>query len=105
MCKIMITTLLRWFEIIQSSSYLGLLGMSKVYMLLNVKVIADWKAIRMRIKQDIDKNNNREKCLCVNRFKKVGDKVLIIDKDSHLKMKYIPPKVHTLVYKFTQIVE
>ncbi len=47
-------------------------------MLLNMKFIADWEAIRLRKQDLIDKNNTRENSLRVDYDYQVGDQVLVL---------------------------
>ena len=55
-------------------------------MLLNVKFIADWEAIRLRKQDLIDKNNARENSLRVDYDYQIGDQVLITSKDITRKL-------------------
>ena len=55
-------------------------------MLLDMKFVADWEAIRLRKQRDVDKNNSKENSLRVPHDYHIGDKVLITDKDIHRKL-------------------
>ena len=55
-------------------------------MLLDMKFLADWEAIRLRKQKDVDKNNSKENSLRVPHDYQVGDKVLVTDKDIHRKL-------------------
>ena len=55
-------------------------------MLLDMKFIADWEAIRLRKQRDVDKNNSKENSLRVPHDYQIGDKVLVTDKDIHRKL-------------------
>ena len=50
-------------------------------MLLNLKFVADWEAIKLRKQRDVDKNNSRENSLRIHHEYQVGDKVLITSND------------------------
>ena len=55
-------------------------------MLLNVKFIADWEAIKLRKQKDSDKNNARENGLRIPHDYQIGDKVLITNNDIARKL-------------------
>ena len=55
-------------------------------MLLNLKFVADWEAIKLRKQRDVDKNNSRENSLRIHHDYQVGDKVLITSNDIHRKL-------------------
>ena len=55
-------------------------------MLLNLKFVADWEAIKLRKQKDVDKNNSRENSLRIHHDYQVGDKVLITSNDIHRKL-------------------
>ena len=46
-------------------------------MLLHLKFVADWGAIKLRKQRDVDKNNSRENSSRIHHDYQVGDKVLI----------------------------
>jgi hypothetical protein len=46
-------------------------------MILNIKYIANWKAIKVRKTKIIKKNNQRENSKCLPHTYRVGDKVLL----------------------------
>ena len=50
-------------------------------MLLKLKFVADWEAIKLRKQKDVDKNNSRENSLRIHHDYQVGDKVLITSND------------------------
>ncbi len=53
---------------------------------MNVKVIADWAAVRLKKQKDIDKNNVKENDLRINHDYQIGDKVLITNNDIDRKL-------------------
>ena len=55
-------------------------------MLLNLKFVADWGAIRLRKQKDIDRNSNKETSLKISHNYQAHDKVLIISNDNHRKL-------------------
>ena len=55
-------------------------------MMLNIKFIADWEAIRLRKQKQVDKDTEKENSLRVDHDYAVGDKVLITDKDIDRKL-------------------
>ena len=55
-------------------------------MLLNLKFVADWEAIKLRKQRDVDNNNSRENSLRIHHDYQVDDKVLITSNDIHLKL-------------------
>ena len=55
-------------------------------MMLNIKLIADWEAIRLRKQKQVDKDTDKENSLRVDYDYAVGDKVLITDKDIDRKL-------------------
>ena len=55
-------------------------------MLLNIKFLADWEAIRLRKQKQVDTNTARENRLRVDHDYAVGDKVLLTDKDVNRKL-------------------
>ena len=70
-------------------------------MLLNVKFIADWEAIRLRKQRDIDRNNAKENGLRINHDYQVGDKVLITNNDIHRKLNCPTKGPFTIVQTYT----
>ena len=72
-------------------------------MLLNLKFVAGWEAIKLRKQRDVNKNNSRENCLRIHNDYQVGDKVLITSNDIHRKLT-VPPKFLALLFKCIQTV-
>ena len=70
-------------------------------MLLNVKFIADWEAIRLRKQRDIDRNNVQENSLRINHDYKIGDKVLITNNDIHRKLNCPTKGPYPIVQTYT----
>ena len=58
------------------------------HMLLNLKFVADWEAIKLRKQRDVDKNNSRENSFRIHHDYQVGDKVLITGHDIHRKLHF-----------------
>ena len=54
--------------------------------LLKYKFVADWEAIRIRKKKDVDKSNRKENSLRIYHDYQVDDKVLITSNDTHRKL-------------------
>ena len=55
-------------------------------MLLNIKFIDEWEAIRLRKQKHVDANTTRENRLRVDHDYTVEDKVLTTDKEIHKKL-------------------
>ena len=70
-------------------------------MLLNLKFVADWEAIRLRKQRDVDKNNSRENSLRIHHDYQVGDKVLISDNDIHRKLNCPTKGPYSIVQVYT----
>ena len=54
-------------------------------MLLNLKFVVDWEAIRLKKEKDRDKMNSRENSSRIHQDYQVDDKVLIISNDIYRK--------------------
>ena len=70
-------------------------------MLLDMKFIADWEAIRLRKQRDVDKNNSKENSLRVPHDYQVGDKVLVTDKDIQRKLNCPTKGPYSIVQVYT----
>ena len=76
-------------------------------MLLNIKFLADWLAIRIRKQKQVDTNTTRENRLRVDHDYAVGDQVLITDKDIHSKLDsptkdpYETVQIYIYIYIYT----
>ena len=66
-------------------------------MLWNVRVINDWEAIMLRKEHNTDKKNIIENSLHIDHDYKVGDRILIIDKDMYSKLSCPTQGAYTLI--------
>ena len=66
-------------------------------MLLNLKFVADWEALKLRKSKDVDRSNKKKNSLRIHHIYQLVDKILITNNDIHKKLNFPTKDPHPIV--------